>query len=106
MKPNSKNYSRSTTRAFAPSLPLCLTLALGATMLSGCSTVRVKPDDLPPIPANLLTPCPPLDPLTDGKPESVAKQMLQDSRAYLECKDKHRLLTETIKFRESILTKD
>jgi hypothetical protein len=31
--------------------------------------------------------------------------MLADARAYLDCKDKHRLLTETVKFREQILNK-
>lgn len=32
--------------------------------------------------------------------------MLQDAKSYLDCRDKHRLLTETVKFREQILNRE
>lgn len=32
--------------------------------------------------------------------------MLQDAKMYQDCRDRHRMLTETVKFREQILNRE
>jgi len=79
-----------------------VTTVLAFGVLSGCASYRVSPDELPPIPANLLQQCPPLTGLANGKPETIANQMIQDARVYSECASRHRNLVEVIRFREGV----
>lgn len=72
-------------------------------MLSGCSTVRVLPEDLPPIPASLLQECRLPQALPDGRPATVAKVLLQDSEDLLDCRERHKALVEVVKFRDQLL---
>lgn len=71
-------------------------------MFSGCSTVRVYPEDLPPIPASLLQECREPMALKDGRPATVARVLLQDAEDLLQCRDRHRALVEVLKFRERL----
>lgn len=71
-------------------------------MFSGCSTAPVRPDELPPIPANLTQPCQPLPPLVDGRQGAVVEQMLDDTKQYRLCAQRHGALVETVKFRETL----
>lgn len=88
---------------FKVSLMQCLLLATCLLLFSGCSTVRVYPEDLPPIPANLLQECREPMALKDGRPSTVAQVLLQDAEDLLQCRDRHRALVDTVKFREKVL---
>lgn len=68
----------------------------------GCSTQPVVMDDLPPIPASLLQPCPPLPPLENGQLITAAKLLLTDAEFYEACRGKHEALISTLKFREKL----
>lgn len=84
------------------SLLQCLLLATCLILFSACSTVSVRPDDLPPIPANLLQECRKPEALPDGRPATLARILLQDAEDLLACRDRHKALVEVIKFRETL----
>jgi len=79
--------------------------ALAALFLLGaCSSStplvqsRINP---PPIPANLMSPCPPLPLLVLGTLPELASRSLTDALMYSDCATKHRLLTQAIRSREA-----
>lgn len=84
------------------SLMQCLFLATCLILFSGCSTVSVRPDDLPPIPANLLQLCRTPEALPDGRPSTTSRILLQDAEDLWACHDRHKALVEVVKFREQI----
>ena len=72
-------------------------------VLAGCSSStplvqsRINP---PPIPANLMSPCPPLPLLVLGTLPELASRSLTDALMYSDCAKKHQLLTQAVKSRE------
>jgi hypothetical protein len=84
------------------SLLQCLLIATCLLLFSGCSTVRVFPEDLPPIPASLLQECREPMVLKDGRPGTVAQVLLQDAEDLHQCRDRHKALVEVLKFRERL----
>lgn len=54
------------------------------------------------MPPNLLVPCNGPQVLPDGKPLTLALVMLKDAKELNDCKEKHRALSEVVKFREKL----
>ena len=101
MKTNSASCAKSWLRTRG-SLAQCLLLVTFLLMLSGCSTPSVRPDDLPPIPANLLQQCREPLALKDGRPQTAVNVLTQDAEDLLQCFTRHKALVEVVKFREQL----
>lgn len=102
MKTNSGSCAPSWTSIWASSTP-CLLPVIFLLLSSGCSTVRVLPEDLPPIPPSLLQECRLPLALPDGRPATVSRILLQDSEDLLDCRERHKALVEVVKFRDQLL---
>lgn len=80
----------------------CLLPATCLLTLSACSTVSVGPDDLPPIPSNLLQECRQPQTLPSGRPQAVVDALLMDAEDLQACFARHKALVEVVKFREQL----
>lgn len=81
----------------------CFAIPLACCLLASCQTLQPRVQvncDPPPIPLALLEPCPPMEPLPDGKIASMYQAMLQDAQAYYECRGKHLQLVAVEKYRD------
>lgn len=67
-----------------------------ALMLTACASPIPPLPDRAPLPASLLTPCPPLPELTDGTGEAVLTSLIDVSHSYYDCKDKHAALVNAV----------
>lgn len=79
-----------------------LLCAICLSMICACSTPRVYPDDLPPIPEDLLQECPVPEALPNGRPDSQVQVLRQDAEDQWKCHDRQKALADTVKFREKV----
>lgn len=70
-------------------------LLLLPLLLVGCQTAPTT--DEPPIPANLLVPCPDLTPLADDQAGTVLEKLVEISGQYYACQTKDNKLIEAAK---------
>lgn len=74
------------------SIKLSIVIAAVLT-LQGCSIFK-PPSDLPEIPANLATLCPPLQQIESGDAGSMLKWGVVSAKQYAECQSRHKRLVE------------
>lgn len=71
-------------------------IVMSVLMMTGCATpIQPLPDKLP-LPANLTSHCPNLEPLSDGTGASVLRKLIEVSELYYECQRKHKALVEAV----------
>ncbi len=72
--------------------------------LMSCSslTVRAKELTLPPLPPEVMAPCPEWEPLPDGYLSTLYLQMLKDAATYQECKRRQATLAAMVKYQEEV----
>ena len=70
-----------------------LSIAIFALILTGCALTppQSEPQE---IPANLATPCQPLQHLNDGTGGAVLKWSLAAAKQYADCQSRHKRLVE------------
>lgn len=74
-----------------------LLMLLPVLILTGCAS-RMQPSSASlTSQANLMQPCPPLEPLSDGRKKTVLRWIAKTSRQYLDCADGKAQLVEAIK---------
>ncbi len=74
------------------SIKLSIVIGLVLPMM-GCGVFK-PPSDLPEIPANLATPCPPLQQIDSGDAGSLLKWGVVSVKQYAECQSRHKRLVE------------
>lgn len=68
----------------------CVLLTMGCASQTTLSGVRQS------LPANLLTPCPDLDPLNDGSAETILRTLVEVSQLYYECQSRQASLAAAV----------
>jgi hypothetical protein len=78
-------------------LSIALYIATCVLTLTGCETLTPPLPERPPIAGNLTSLCPPLTPLDDGTGAKVLRKVLEVSKAYYDCANKHEGLANAVK---------
>ena len=68
----------------------CVLLTMGCASPTTLSGVRQS------LPANLLTPCPDLEPLNDGSAETILRTLVENSQLYYECQSRQASLAAAV----------
>ena len=68
----------------------CVLLTTGCASPTTLSGVRQS------LPANLLTPCPDLEPLNDGSAETILRTLVEVSQLYYECQSRQASLAAAV----------
>ena len=82
----------------------CLLILCACFLTTACASLTVPAPEttLPPIPPELLQPCPAPPPLTDGKIATLYLQMLEDAGREWECISRQAQLAAVVKYREQV----
>lgn len=71
----------------------CVAFITPLLFLSGCGVFK-RQSDLPEIPANLATPCPPLPQIDSGDAGPMLKWGVVSTKQYADCQSRHKRLVE------------